>query len=389
MLSDELAQAEQQGLKIHAIFPNSNDDLREPTTGPYSSVQQMVLAFDRNILQATFKVSEEVIDELLGGTKPPAITRIDQFCRGFSESRSCDLLAMNKKKDKQDDKQKEKKKKKEKEKDKDKKETRLFNLFEEKKKIENCNGWSTTVTEKQLPALEGSNIGLFMVNLTAGSMMEPHWNTMDAEIVVVLQGRGMVRVCSPSITKEKAQGRSRRFEVEEGDVFAVPRFHPAAEMAFNNGSFVFMGFSRMTEESKAEFIAGESSVLQLLNKDVLQLLFNIKRATLDEILAPRHDSFISSCTSCAEEEMQSMHEGGGGEAYHPRRGEEGRREREESPHRGGREEEERRRQEEREEGQRRRQDERDERRQEEREEGMRTEEERRRGREERRWEEGE
>lgn len=61
------------------------------------------------------------------------------------------------------------KKTKEKEKEKKKKHEKLFNLFEEEKAVENCNGWSTTVTEKQLPALQGSNIALFMVNLTAVS----------------------------------------------------------------------------------------------------------------------------------------------------------------------------------------------------------------------------
>ncbi|KAH6799259.1 hypothetical protein C2S51_035743 [Perilla frutescens var. frutescens] len=291
--SDEM---EQERLKIHALFANSNDDLHGPETGPYTSIQDMVLGFDTRILQATFKVSEEVIDEVLGGTKAAAITHADQFCRGLGESCKLCLSSMKNKKKKKETKEEEK------EKEKEKRPVRLFNILEADKEIENCNGWSTTVTQKQLPALQGSNIGLFMVNLAPGSMMGPHWNEMDTEVVVILEGSGMVRVVSDSA----------RFQVEQGDVFAVPRFHPMAQMAFNNGTFVFLGFSRITQRNKPQFIAGGSSVLQILSKQVLEIAFNVSRKTLDELLAARDDSVvISSCTSCAEQEMQMMEEGGG------------------------------------------------------------------------------
>lgn len=41
-----------------------------------------------------------------------------------------------------------------------------YNIFDEKPDFENSNGWSLTVTKKKLHVLKGSNIGLFMVNLT-------------------------------------------------------------------------------------------------------------------------------------------------------------------------------------------------------------------------------
>ncbi|KAL1566565.1 vicilin-like seed storage protein [Salvia divinorum] len=327
-----------EGLKIHAIFANSNDDLREPATDPYSSIQDIVLGFDKTILQATFKVSEQVIDELLDGTKPPIITHVDAFCRG---DLSCDLNKKKKDKKEKEDKE-EKEDKKEKEKEKEKKHAKLFNVFEGEKTIENCNGWSTVVTEKQLAALEGSSIGLFIVKLKAGAMMEPHWNAMDTDVVVVLEGRGVVRVSSPSVTK----GRVLRLEVEQGDVFVVPRFNPAAQMAFNNGSFVYMGFTRMAQRSNAQFISGKTSVFQLLSKDVLQLSFNVKPRTLDELLAARNNTVISPCLSCAEEEVQIMEQGereeeAGSRRHHGGgREEEHRREEEEAERRHGGEEEE-------------------------------------------------
>ncbi|KAL0332512.1 UNVERIFIED_CONTAM: Vicilin-like seed storage protein [Sesamum calycinum] len=300
-------ETERQKLRIHAIFANSDNGLTvqsfwacpEPTPGPYSSIRDMVLGFDRKVLQAAFKVPEEVIDELFNGTQQPTIihrvpatkrtaweTEVE-FVRGLLASRSYNIFELNRKKRKES--------------------ARLFNLIKEDKDFENCNGWSTTVTRKKLSALKGSNVGLFMVNLTAGSMMGPHWNPRAAEIAVVLRGRGMVRVVCSSISNETGC-RNMRFEVEEGDVFVVPRFHPMAQMSFNNETLVFMGFSTSTKKNHPQFLAGQASVLRTLDKDVLAMSFNVMNATLDQLLAQQHDSVILGCISCAEEELRIMEE---------------------------------------------------------------------------------
>ncbi|KAL0343319.1 UNVERIFIED_CONTAM: Vicilin-like seed storage protein [Sesamum angustifolium] len=300
-------ETERQKLRIHAIFANSDNGLTvqsfwacsEPTPGPYSSIRDMVLGFDRKVLQAAFKVPEEVIDELFNGTQQPTIihrvpgtkrtaweTEVE-FVRGLLASRSYNIFELNRKKRKES--------------------ARLFNLIKEDKDFENCNGWSTTVTRKKLSALKGSNVGLFMVNLTAGSMMGPHWNPRAAEVAVVLRGRGMVRVVCSSISNETGC-RNMRFEVEEGDVFVVPRFHPMAQMSFNNETLVFMGFSTSTKKNHPQFLAGQASVLRCLDKDVLAMSFNVTNATLDQLLAQQHDSVILGCISCGEEELRIMEE---------------------------------------------------------------------------------
>ncbi|KAI3451728.1 hypothetical protein Pfo_008393 [Paulownia fortunei] len=299
MQSNLETEMERQKLRIHAIFANSDNDLHEPATGPYSSIHDMVLGFNKKVLQAAFKVPKEVIDELLNGTKPPAIIHglpktkrtawemETQFVRGLLGSRSYNIFELNKKKKKES--------------------AKLFNLFKEDKDFENCNGWSTTITRKKLSALKGSNIGLLMVNLTTGSMMGPHWNPMATEIAVVLQGRGMVRVVCSSVSNETGC-RNMRFEVEEGDTFAVPRFHPMAQMAFNNETLVFMGFSTSTKRNHPQFLAGQASVLRTLDKDVLAISLNVTNMTLDQLLAPQDDSVILGCVSCAEEEFRIMEE---------------------------------------------------------------------------------
>lgn len=52
-----------------------------------------------------------------------------------------------------------------------KKKDKAYNIRHAKPDFENCNGWSTTVTKKDSDLLKGSNIGIFMVNLTKVSVL--------------------------------------------------------------------------------------------------------------------------------------------------------------------------------------------------------------------------
>ncbi|KAH6788276.1 hypothetical protein C2S52_007828 [Perilla frutescens var. hirtella] len=273
-------ETERQKLRINAIFSDPNTDMHEP----YSSIRDMVIGFDKKVLQAAFKVPEEEIEELLNQEKPSAIIHGVSRSRKTSwemetkilgslmGSRTYNAFELNKKKGKGS--------------------ARLFNLFKEGKDFENCNGWSTTVTGKKLSVLKGTGIGLFMVNLTTGSMMGPHWNPMATEIAVVLQGRGMVHVACAGGGSNETGCMNTRFEVEEGDVFVVPRFHPMAQMAFNNETFVFMGFSDSERRNHPQYLAGQASVLRTLSEDVLAAAFNVENTTMERLLASQHDSVI-------------------------------------------------------------------------------------------------
>ncbi|KAL8473236.1 hypothetical protein ACS0TY_030169 [Phlomoides rotata] len=295
--------SDRQKLRIHAIFPNSHKYLHE--TGPYSSIRDMLLGFDNKVLQAAFKVPVDEIEELVNGTKPPAIIHglsssttknrawemEARFIENLVGSTTSNVFEINKKKKKK----------------KDKDGTKLFNIFSADKDFENCNGWSTAVTGKKVPALRGTDIGLFMVNLTQGSMMGPHWNPTASEIAVVLQGRGMIRVVCHASTNETGC-KDMRYKVEEGDTFVVPRFHAMAQMAFNNDTFVFMGFSTSANRNHPQYFAGRSSVLRTLDKDVLAMAFNVTNTTMDHLMNSQQDSVILGCISCAEEEFKFVEE---------------------------------------------------------------------------------
>ncbi|KAH7851891.1 hypothetical protein Vadar_017951 [Vaccinium darrowii] len=375
-------EQERQKLRIYSIFTNSIQDMHKPYMGAaaYSSIHDLVFGFDKKTLRAAFNVPEEVIEEITSGTIPQAIVHAPpakgkgktfwqfeaQFMKALLGSKSNSMFNIYNKK------------------------TKTFNILKADPDFQNCNGWSLMVTKKKLPALRGSNIGLLMVNLTKGSMMGPHWNPMGSEISIVTQGRGIVRVvCSSSVSESEC--KNTRFRVEEGDVFVVPRFHPMAQMAFNNDSLVFVGFSTTTKKNHPQFLVGKASVLQTLDKEVLAVSFNVTNTTTSQLLTAQGESIILECTSCAEEEEREMEEEIEEEKEEARRREEEEaKKREEEEAR--KEEEEKRRKEEEEEARKREEEEarrREEARREEEEARKREEEEARREEEEARREEEE
>ncbi|XP_058228586.1 vicilin-like seed storage protein At2g18540 [Rhododendron vialii] len=290
-------EQERQKLRIYSLFTNSIQDLHEPSVGAaaYSSIPDLVLGFDEKTLQAAFNVTEEVIEEIRSGTTHQAIVHAPpkkgsklwqfeaQFMNALLGSKGNSIFEIPNKK------------------------TKTFNILKAKPDFQNGNGKSLMVTKKKLPALRGSNIGLLMVNLTKGSMMGPHWNPMGSEISIVTQGRGIVRVvCSSSMSESEC--KNTRFRVEEGDVFVVPRFHPMAQMAFNDDSLVFVGFSTTTKKNHPQFLVGKASVLQTLDKDIVAASFNVTNTTISRLLAVQGESIILECTSCAEEEESKMEE---------------------------------------------------------------------------------
>ncbi|KAF5193764.1 Vicilin-like seed storage protein [Thalictrum thalictroides] len=288
---------EREKLRICAIFtnPHNIEYSHQFYSEPYIMVSELITGFDKKVLQAAFQVSAEVIDNLTRTSKPPPIVHApsknttdqsDWTTQIFEALTGVGSYEFENKK---------------------KKSTKTFNILDKKPDFQNCNGWSKTVNRKDMKALKGSDIGVFMVNLTQGSMMGPHWNPRASEIAVVLHGQGMVRVVCSSMGSVP-ECKNMRFRVKEGDVFAVPRFHPMAQMAYNNDTFVFMGFSTMGRQNYPQFLTGKSSVLQTLDRDVLAISFNVPNVTIDQLLSSQADSIILECLSCAEEEEMRMEE---------------------------------------------------------------------------------
>ncbi|XP_068655265.1 vicilin-like seed storage protein At2g18540 [Aristolochia californica] len=287
------AEPTRERLRIFAFFTSrANENLHGTFLEAYSTLTDLILGFDKEILQMAFNVPDAVIEEIRKVGKPPQILPMaaknetehlnwkETIIEVLTGRVGTDIALSSKK-------------------------PKTFNLLSKKPDFENCNGRSVTVSPKDFRPLKGSGIGLFMVNLTKGSMMGPHWNPRATEIAIVTEGRGMVRVVCSS---ESSECNSTRIRVKEGDVFLVPRYHPMAQISFNNEPLVFVGFSTMAKKNYPQFLAGKRSVLRTLSQDIVAMSLNVPNATVERFLGSQMDSITLDCTSCAEAEEKRMEE---------------------------------------------------------------------------------
>ncbi|KAL2348488.1 hypothetical protein Fmac_002488 [Flemingia macrophylla] len=248
-------EAERRKLRIYAMFTNTEDNTFDPSIGAYSRVSEMVKGFDKKIMQAALMVSEDVIEEVISTSNTPAIVHAVSEKRNVIQELEVSFLknflgdGFNSKK------------------------LKTYNIFDNDPDFKNHNGWSIAVTKKQLKSLKHTNIGFLMVHLSLGSILAPHWNPKATELSVVLEGGGMVRTVCGSSNDGETECQNTRFKVKEGDAFVVPRFHAMAQMSFNNEPLVFLGFSTSAKKNHPQFLAGEGSVLHVLDKQILATSF--------------------------------------------------------------------------------------------------------------------
>ncbi|CAH9072436.1 unnamed protein product [Cuscuta epithymum] len=172
-----------------------------------------------------------------------------------------------------------------------------YNLYESKPDFSNDYGWSMAVDENDYSPLKLPDVTVYLVNLTAGSMMAPHINPRATEYGVVLRGTGEVQVVFPNGTL------AMKAEVKEGDVFLVPRFFPFCQIASRNGPFEFFGFTTSARDNQPQFLAGEGSVMQLLRGRELAKALGLSEKRLGELLDAQSFSTILPSAKAAPPRM--------------------------------------------------------------------------------------
>ncbi|KAK4262196.1 hypothetical protein QN277_027781 [Acacia crassicarpa] len=288
------SESRTQKLRIFAFFPNTVHNHYDPEIGAYSRINELIGGFNQKITQAAFGVPEELAAIISNKTETPAIVQaVSTKKKEILELGTWILsrvfggeIATGESSNKN--------------------KPRKINVFEKDPDFKNCHGWSLTVNQQNLRSLEQIDFSFLMVNLTAGSMMGPHWNPLATELAMVLEGEGMVRAVCGNSNMEKSKCQNMRFKVKEGDVFMVPRFHPMAQMSFNNDSLVFVGFSTTMRKTYPQFLMGKRSVLRTIDKRILAASFNVSDRAIKQLLQSEEGSIILGCLSCAEEEERIM-----------------------------------------------------------------------------------
>nr|XP_016468163.1 PREDICTED: vicilin-like seed storage protein At2g28490 [Nicotiana tabacum] len=168
-----------------------------------------------------------------------------------------------------------------------------YNLYNRKADFKNDYGWSKKLDESNYPPLKISGNGVFLVNLSPGSMMAPHVNPTAIEYGIVLKGTGRVQIVYPNGTL------AMNARVREGDVFWVPRYFPFCQIASTNGPFEFFGFTTSARRNHQQFLVGKNSLMQSLRGPEFAAAFGISEKRLKRIANAQSEQVILPSSSPA------------------------------------------------------------------------------------------
>ncbi|OMO71215.1 Cupin 1 [Corchorus capsularis] len=161
-----------------------------------------------------------------------------------------------------------------------------YNIYKSSPDFKNNYGWSIAVDKSHYKALKHSGIGIYLVNLTAGSMMAPHVNPRATEYGIVLRGTGRIQIVYPN------GSLAMDAKVKQGDVFWVPRYFPFCQIASRTGPFEFFGFTTSSHKNRPQFLAGSNSLIHILNTPELAAAFGVSEETIERIINAQREAVI-------------------------------------------------------------------------------------------------
>ncbi|KAL6660120.1 hypothetical protein ACP70R_002242 [Stipagrostis hirtigluma subsp. patula] len=161
-----------------------------------------------------------------------------------------------------------------------------YNLYDHKPGFRNTYGWTVAVDKHDYEPLDHSDIGVYLVNLTAGSMLAPHVNPRGTEYGVVLGGEGTVQVVFPNGSLAMSAA------VRAGDVFWIPRYFAFCQVASRGGPFEFFGFTTSARRNRPQFLAGASSVFRTMLGPELAAGFGVPEEDLRELMRAQDEAVI-------------------------------------------------------------------------------------------------
>ncbi|KAI4322230.1 hypothetical protein L6164_021941 [Bauhinia variegata] len=161
-----------------------------------------------------------------------------------------------------------------------------YNLYDRKPDFRNNYGWSVALDASDYSPLEGSDIGVYLVNLTAGAMMAPHVNPIATEYGIILGGYGRIEIVFPNGSS------AMKAEIKEGDVFFVPRYFAFCQIASRTGPLEFFGFTTSARRNRPQFLVGATSLLRTMMGPELAASFGEKEETVRRVVEAQHESVI-------------------------------------------------------------------------------------------------
>ncbi|KAI4383810.1 hypothetical protein MLD38_009608 [Melastoma candidum] len=147
-----------------------------------------------------------------------------------------------------------------------------------------------------------SGISIYLVNLSAGSMMAPHVNPTATEYGIVLQGSGTIQIGYPN------GSAAMNADVKEGDVFWIPRYFPFCQISSQSGTLEFFGFTTSSRKNRPQFLVGKSSVLQTLRGPELAASFGMSDEKMEKFLDAQREAVILPSPYVQKQRREADHE---------------------------------------------------------------------------------
>ncbi|KAL6563607.1 hypothetical protein OROGR_002566 [Orobanche gracilis] len=178
-----------------------------------------------------------------------------------------------------------------------------YNLYDRKPDFRNDYGWSIALDDSDYEPLKYDDFGVYLVNLTAGSMMAPHINPRATEYGIVLRGSGTIQIVYPN------GSLALNAKVTEGEVFWVPRYFPFCQIASRSGPFEFFGFTTSARNNRPQFLVGANSLLQTLRGSEIAAAFGVSEDRLNAIIdAQRESTILPSATVAPPDDVGDVGE---------------------------------------------------------------------------------
>ncbi|XP_062213333.1 globulin-1 S allele-like [Phragmites australis] len=226
-----------------------------------------------------------------------------------------------------------------------------YKLLEQQPRIANQHGQLYEADARRFPDLTDHDVRVSLVNITAGSMSAPFYNTRSIKIAYVLEGEGHAEIVCPHLAhgsesehshgggrSERGKGWRREEESEEeedkgqqreqeeagqgyqtilarlsrGTAFVVPVGHPVVEVASRDSNLQILCFEVRAEKNEKVYLAGANNVLKQLDDTAKALAFAASAREVDEVLdAQRGQGFLPGPDESGgqEREQEDEHEG--------------------------------------------------------------------------------
>ncbi|XP_072955843.1 vicilin Cor a 11.0101-like [Typha angustifolia] len=177
-----------------------------------------------------------------------------------------------------------------------------YNLLRKQAAHSNRHGEIYEADANDYQQLRDMDVKVSFVNISAGSMMAPFYNSRATKILLVTEGNGHIEIVCPHLAGR--QGRTRkggqreeeqeggqqgqRYQlvqgrVSTGSVVVVPPGHPTVDVASRDQNFQAVCFEIRAENNERIFLAGRNNVLKKMDKEAKELSFASEAREVDEL----------------------------------------------------------------------------------------------------------